>query len=119
MVLPAIIVTVITVVLIIMFFYSQMTEQSRMHMELRRQAGIACENTFYEETMEEKLSDAEIYTKRTATGVRAYGKRYLIMKYQGILEKKGTFVIVGTWNGIDGSGYVRYCDFIRGHEDEQ
>ena len=101
-VLPVLIFAVITVVLIIMFFYSQMTEQSRMHIAMRHEAG-----------------HAEIYTKKTVTGSRAYGKKYLIMDHRGILEKKGTFVLEGTCSSIDGARYVRYCSFVRGYDDEE
>ena len=39
LVLPVLIFAVITVVLIIMFFYSQMTQRSQMHIALRQEAG--------------------------------------------------------------------------------
>ena len=38
-VMPFIIISVITAVLAVMFFYSQMTEQCKMHMALRAEAG--------------------------------------------------------------------------------
>ena len=43
LVLPILIFAVITVVLIIMFFYSQMTERSQMHIALRQEAGLQTE----------------------------------------------------------------------------
>lgn len=36
------------------------------------------------------------------------GKKYLIMKYKGILEKKGVFLVTGKCTGTDGPAYVRY-----------
>lgn len=119
-VLPVLIFAVITVVLIIMFFYSQMTEQSRMHIAMRHEAGLAAGKTVYTGPDDgESISDAEIYTKKTVTGSRAYGKKYLIMDHRGILEKKGTFVLEGTCSSIDGARYVRYCSFVRGYDDEE
>lgn len=119
-VLPVLIFVVITVVLIIMFFYSQMTEQSRMHIAMRHEAGLASGKTVYTSPDDgESISDAEIYTKKTVTGSRAYGKKYLIMEHRGILEKKGTFVLEGTCSSIDGARYVRYCSFVKGYDDEE
>ena len=119
-VLPVLIFAVITVVLIIMFFYSQMTEQSRMHIAMRHEAGLATGKTLYAGPDDGgNISDAEIYTKKTVTGSRAYGKKYLIMDHRGILEKKGTFVVEGTCSSIDGTRYVRYCSFVKGYDDEE
>ena len=39
LVLPVLIFAVITVVLIIMFFYSQMTQRSQMHIAVRKREG--------------------------------------------------------------------------------
>ena len=118
-VLPVIILTVITAVLIIMFFYSQMTERSRMHIAMRREAGLATGKTFYiDEGRRDADTEAEIYAEKTITGSKVYGKKYLIMSHRGLLEKKGTFVMEGTCSGTDGAQYVRYCNFVKRAHDE-
>ena len=62
-VMPFIIVSVITAVLAVMFFYSQMTEQCSMHMALRAEAGRVTGKT---EMLHSVSSDAELYTKKKA-----------------------------------------------------
>lgn len=65
------------------------------------------------------FSDAgEIYAEKKLTGCEVYGKKYLIMKHKGILEKKGTFIVEGYCTGADGPGYVRYHRLIEGANDE-
>ncbi len=116
LVLPILIFAVITAVLIIMFFYSQMTQRSQMHIALRQEAGIRTE------TMKSGRSiewDGEIYTKKGAAGVTVTGKKYLLMEHKGILSKKGAFVVKGSCSGVDAAQYVRYCSFVRGIKNEQ
>lgn len=117
---PAIITVTVTAVLIIMFFYSQMTEQSRLHMALREHAGLLAGNTKY--IGDENLTgenDAEIYSKKTAFGGTVYGKKYMVMKHKGVLEEKGIFVIEGNCHVCQGVDYVRYCNILKGNGDEQ
>ena len=116
LVLPILIFAVITVVLIIMFFYSQMTERSQMHIALRQESGLQTE------TMKNEVSldwDGEIYTKKGAAGVDVTGKKYLLMEHRGILSKKGAFAIQGSCSGVDAAQYVRYCSLVRGIKHEQ
>lgn len=116
---PVIIVTVITAVLIIMFFYSQTAEQCRMHVTMRREAGLCTGKTIYTYTFGSRDgTDAEIYADKTLTGSKVYGKKYLIMPYRGVLEKKGISVIEGECCGTDGARYMRYCSFVKGKDDE-
>ncbi|NLD19180.1 MAG: hypothetical protein GX663_02895 [Clostridiales bacterium] len=110
-VMPLIIFAVITVVLIIMFFYSQMTERSKMHMVLRQKAGIMTNHTA---TFNDVSSDGEFYSDRGAIGGTVYGKKYLIMEHRGLLRKKGSFTVEGSCYGTDGTRYVRYCNLIKG-----
>ena len=107
--LPMIIFAVITVALIIMFFYSQITDQCRLHIAIRSEAGAATGRTVYFEEDENDFNDEiEIYTDKKLTGCEVNGKKYLIMKYKGILEKKGVFLVTGKCTGTDGPAYGRY-----------
>ena len=115
LVLPVIIFAVITAVLIIMFFYSQTAEQSRLHTALRSEAGLMSGQTVYADP--EILpddTDAEIYQESRFTGRHIYGKKYLIMSRQGLLKEKGVFIIEGQCYAIDGPEYVRYCTLVKG-----
>lgn len=113
-VLPVIIFVLITIVLIVMFFYSQMMERSRLHIAMRCEAGLAAGSTVYAGGDESGMdTDAEIYTEKTVSGSEASGRKYLIMKYRGVLEKRGIFVVEGKCSGTDGARYVRYHDLIK------
>jgi len=115
LVLPIIILTVITAVLIIMFFYSQMTERSRLHTALRSEAGLMSEQTIYADpALFPNDTDAEIYQDDSLAGGQIYGKKYLVMPHRGILEEKGIFIIEGRCYAVDGPEYVRYCMLVKG-----
>lgn len=118
-VMPIMIFTVITVVLIVMFFYSQMTERSKMHRYIRAEAGFATGTTTYVGSNSGSDIDAEIYTDKKLTGSEVYGKKYLVMKYKGVLDKKGIFVVEGRCTGADAPNYVRYHNIANGRKDEQ
>lgn len=117
-VLPMIVLVTVTAVLIIMFFYNQMVEQSRLHIALRSEAGMMTEQTVYHH-VEAAMDgvEAEIYRKERAIGGSVYGKKYLVMPHRGILDKKGTFPVEGSWYATDGAEYVRYCNLVKGVKD--
>ena len=114
-VLPMIVLVTITAVLIILFFYSQMTERSSLHIILRSEAGIMTEKTAYLHAgVSADELGVELYRKKSAFGGSVYGKKYLVMPNKGILGKKGTFVAEGYWHAVDGVAYVRYCNLVKG-----
>lgn len=114
-VLPMIILVTITAVLIIMFFYSQMTERCQLHTALRMEAGRMTEKTVYTVHADSgEASDAEIYADSSAMGGEVYGKKYLVMRHKGVLNRKGTFTVKGTAHSVDGVKYVRYCNLVKG-----
>lgn len=117
-VLPIIIFVVITAVLIIMFFYSQMSERSKMHIALRSEAGILTEKTIYKHDFRGSNTGEEIYVKKNGFGGDLYGRKYLLMDHKGVLHKKGVFLIEGSCYAVDGVKYVRYCNFVKGLKDE-
>lgn len=110
-VLPIIVLVIITVVLIIMFFYSQIKDQSQMHIFLRARAAQLTEQTIY---LNDVSWDGSVDTKKQVWGGYVYGKGYLIMSNQGVLDKKGTYVEEGTCHVVDSTKYVRYCTLIKG-----
>ncbi len=116
-VLPVIILTVITVILVLMFFYSQALSQSRMHLEMRAEAGRVTGKTIYRyDSYGREQNVGELYSEESLTGSKVYGKKYVMMQHRGILEKKGVFIIQGTCHGTDGAKYVRYHDFAKGQK---
>lgn len=115
-VMPIIILAVVTAVLIIMFFYSQMTEQAKMHLALRMEAGETAETTY---TAYDPEWDGEVYIKKNAAGAELYGKKYIVMGNRGLLKKKGIFVVEDKCAAVDASRYVRYCSLVKGIKNEE
>jgi len=114
-VLPMIILATITAVLIIMFFYSQMTEQCLLHTALRAEAGRLTGKTIYTgHGSDLQEMQAEIHTDKKTMGGEIYGKKYLVMDHRGLLARKGTFVVEGGCHAVDGVMYVRYCNMVKG-----
>ena len=116
LVFPVIILTVITAVLVVLFFYSQMTERSGMHIALRSEAGFLTERTVYSHAPE---FDGAVDADGRAIIGRVTGRKQLLMDHRGILKKKGTFVVEGSAYAIDGPRYVRYCNLVKGGGHEQ
>jgi len=114
-VLPVVIIAVITSVLVIMFFYTQMSERSRLHTALRSEAGIMTEYTLYEE-LPDLPSGYEVEMKKT--GITGNGEisasKNLLMKKKGMLAKRGIFAVEGSAYATDAPQYVRYCVFVKG-----
>lgn len=111
-VLPAIILTTITITLILMFFYSQMTERCRFHVALRQEAGYISGHTDYIRESDE--TDAALHTEKSVKGTIVYGKKYLVMEHKGVLDKKGTFIVDGRCYVYDGTKYIRYREVLDG-----
>ena len=119
-VLPMVVLAVITVMLIVMFFYSQVTEQSRLHIALRSEAGKASGKTLcIHAGTGSEISDAEIYVDEGIAENKAYGKKYLIMKNRGLLNERKTFTVDGSWTYVDGVSYIRYTDIVRSSGNEK
>ncbi|MDO4544892.1 MAG: hypothetical protein Q4C25_01930 [Bacillota bacterium] len=115
LVLPIIILVTITVVLIIMFFYSQMTEQSRMHRALRQEAGLLTEKTTYFQTVD---FEGSLSSSKSLTGGKVTGEKELSMVHRGILSALGRCQLKGSCYATDGPKYVRYCNLVKGVKDE-
>ena len=119
-VLPVIMLTVITCVLIIMYFYSSMSEQCSLHTELRKEAGLLTGNTEYLYNIRESQSeDRDIYVRVHGFGGTVYGKKYIIMQKKGVMSRKGVFAAEGSSCAADAPEFVRYCNFVKGLKDEQ
>lgn len=119
-VMPLIIVSVITCVLVIMFFYSQMSERSSMHIMLRSEAGQLTGKTKYiHESGFDMGEQGEMYVRQNGIDTVVYGKKYLMMPHKGILARKGAAVIQGNYYAMDAVRFVRYCSIIEDLRNEQ
>lgn len=116
LVMPIMILAVITSVMIIIFFYREMSEQSLMHTALMNEAAVSVQGSYF--ILDEESWDGSTDLKRSLTGGSIYGKKYIVMDNKGILTKKGTFTLEDKYVFIDGTDYVRYCDLLKDGDDE-
>lgn len=108
---PLVILTMITCMLICMFFYSQTIEQSRLHIILRQNAGEISGHTEYAESISEEKVTLSIERKGLFRVVT--GKEKMTMDRYGLLEDRTNQTIRSLWTASDGVSYVRYCTLAR------
>ena len=118
-VLPFVILAVITVVLIIMFFYTSSLSQCRMHMALRCEAGLITEKCTSYADDGTALSTDELWDGRiTSSGLPA-AKRVaaagdVSMVSRGLLSNIGRRQITGDLLAIDPVGTLRIRQAVNG-----
>ena len=136
---PLVILTVITCVLVCMFFYSQTISQSALHIEMRDYAGQISGHTVYlgsgagshlsgssagSHLSGSGSSGGGSFVSGSTGGNRSSitkekrglfyivrGKENVSMKNKGILSGRTDQTIESIWTASDGVGYVRYCTF--------
>ena len=121
-VLPFVILTVITVVLIIMFFYDSSVSQSRMHMALRCEAGLVTEKcTAYAEDgtvfSPEDIWDGRVTSSGVSAAKRVTGSAEVYMVSHGLLSRIGRREITGDLRALDPAGIKRLRQTVSGTDD--
>ena len=111
-VLPVIIFAVITVVLIVMLFYEQSVNQSRMHMALRCEAGqITGKTVTYNEELQPldaaTVWDGNIASERKGLFRQVAGDKEIQMIAKGILSERFALRLSDTAHAADGVNYIR------------
>ena len=102
-VLPIVILTVITVVLIVMYFYDCSVQQSNLHRALRYEASSVSGKTVYYFDAHEH-SDAGIYFTHERKHLSA--STHVTMIHRGILRRRGQKEIKGSIHLYDAAKYV-------------
>lgn len=110
-VMPVIMLSVITAVLIIMFFYRQMSEQCMMHRMLIDEASFALRGEGFSDDPE--MWDGSIYTEGSVFTKDINAEKKLGMGEYGILERSGEFLLEDKYTVVDGTGLVRYCSIMK------
>ncbi len=121
-VLPFVILSVITVVLIIMFFYESSLAESRMHMALRCEAGLITEKyTTYSEDATVLPSDAVWNGSITTSGVspakHVFGNGEVHMVSRGLLSGIGMREITGDLRAADPVKLLRIRQAVHSPEE--
>ena len=106
-VLPLTILTVITCMLICIFFYTQTIQQSRLHTALRHAAEGSCGRSVYPASPPDSRWD--IVTEKRGFYYTSRGEEWIIMKKNLLISKRADRKIEGVWTTVDGVSYVRYC----------
>ena len=120
--LPFVILSVITVVLIIMFFYESSLAESRMHMALRCEAGLITEKcTAYSEDGSVLAPDSVWNGSITTSGVtpakRVIGNGEVRLVSRGLLSGLGMREITDDLRAVDPVKLLRIRQTVRPSEE--
>lgn len=102
-VLPSVILSVITVILILLLFYETSVSQSRMHMHLRSEAAVLSRRM----TCNENAWDGSCTVERDGVFRNVKGCGRVAMTHGGLLKEKGIITVKGSWYAADGVAFKR------------
>ena len=111
MVLPLLILSVLTCVLISMFFYDTTVQQCLLHRDLRCTAGELTGHTRY--TSRPEGEDRDLTASRDGVFQVVSGKEHTGMLHKGLLQERVSRDLESLWHASDGVTYVRYCATIK------
>ncbi len=111
MVFPVLILSVLTCLLVSMFFYDTTLKQCRLHQVLRASAGQLTGHTIWPEPP--AADEAVLQTDRRGVFRVITGREQIDMIHQGILQDRVSTDLESLWHASDGVTYVRYCTIIR------
>ena len=116
LVFPLLILSVITCLLISMFFYETTLRQCLLHRQLRCAAdnltGCTCNLSADQSGQENPSGEYALSTSRSGVFHTVSGKEHTEMIHQGILHQKVSEDLESLWHASDGVSYVRYCNLI-------
>ena len=78
MVLPVVVMSVVIVIYMMIYFYLQICERVDMHMLLRAESGIICENMFYSNNSNSKLPVYKETQQIYSIGVVEFDRKLLL-----------------------------------------
>ena len=97
---PIVIVTLLTLIMVVMYFYDCSAVQSDMHKFLRKEAGeVSGKTVYYSYDVDE-----DFYTQQERRKITA--SRDVFMWRRGILYRKGVRTVSGSVHITDGTKYV-------------
>lgn len=117
MVLPLLILSVITCLLVSMFFYDTTIRQCQLHLALRQAAGDLTGHTIYPE--ESPWDGDALQLSRAGIFQTVSGKEHTDMIHQGILRSRVSRDLESLWHASDGVTYVRYYTLAKDIADQR
>lgn len=106
LVLPLVILSVITCLLVSMFFYETTMRQCQLHMGLRWEAGQITGHTVYQESPE--IQNDGFVVSRSGIFRTVSGKEHIDMRHQGLIRSRVSADTESLWHASDGVTYVRH-----------
>ena len=113
MVLPLLILSVITCLLVSMFFYDTTLRQCQLHQALRCEAADLTGETINLHPPAYDRDSLEIKVSRQGVFHTVSGKEHTAMIHQGILHSRVSAETQSLWHASDGVAYVRYCTITK------
>lgn len=115
MVLPLLILSVLTCLLVCMFFYDTTLQQCRLHQLLRCEADELTGHTvnLSPPVTDEDLDEDALTVSGHGVFKTVSGKEHIVMIDQGILHSKVSSDIESLWHASDGVTYVRYFTCLK------
>ena len=119
---PFVILAVITVVLIVMFFYQSSLAECRMHMALRCEAGLVTEkySAYGDDGIAlspEDLWDGSVTSSGVRPAKRVSGAAEVSMVSRGLLSKVGRRRLTGSIRALDPAALLRIRQAVSGSID--
>ena len=111
LVLPLIILSVLTCILIVMFFYDTTISQCQLHEALRCEAGRVTGHTSYLDPPD--TNPDSLTVSRQGLFKVVSGKEHTAMIEKGLLYHRVSAQTESLWHACDGVSYVRYCTLAR------
>lgn len=125
MVLPLLIISILTCLFVIMFFYETTLQQCQLHQAMRCAADDLTGHTrnlssygYGQSEQERQEGTYTLTTYRSGVFETVSGKEHIDMKHQGILRSRVSADLESLWHASDGVDYVRYCAIVKNHEDK-
>lgn len=119
MVLPLLILSVITCLLVCMFFYDTTLRQCQLHQALRCEADDLTGRTVNLHRPEYDAKDYAISASRRGVFQTVSGKEHTDMIHKGILRSRASEDLESLWHAADGVTYVRYCTIVKKASDKK
>lgn len=122
-VLPFVILAILTTVLILLYFYDSSVSESRMHMALRCEAGLASgKSAAYSDDdsllSSEDLWDGSIASSGSFPAARIRGSKTISMVSAGLLARLGRRTLSGELRVTDPARALRLRQMVRAQGDD-
>ncbi len=110
---PIVVLSIITIIVILIFFYEESVLTSKLHRVIRCEAGLVSEKTIYYDEMDNRVistSDQKEFNIESQGGIpfrKIYGKGSIALRYKGLVREETSSTVTGEWYAVSGSKFKR------------